>query len=160
MMFLNHVTINKRIMMCHPLRQRIVPDVISPNNNDCGSSLLRQLITAHPDLINMDHDILEAILENPQKYREALELGKSTGKRTTVLVDGTDQHSGKSYLSGEQLPNNLSDGLVEQEKNYRKFLKQAKKGKTVMARLTLNLLKPEIRAKMQDDEKFCADRYI
>lgn len=106
----------------------------------------------------MDPDVLKAILANPQKFREVVDAGLSTGKKTTLIVDGTDQYSGKSYLTGEPLPNDLSEGLLEQGEDYRRKLKNAKKGKTVAVRLPLNLLKPEIRSKMQNEEEFCTKR--
>lgn len=106
----------------------------------------------------MDPDFLKAIIANPQKFHDAVEAGSSTGKKATILVEGTDQFSGKSYLTGEQLPNDLSEGLLEQEKNYRRSLKNSKKGKTIVTRLSLDMLKPEIRSKMQNGEEFCAKR--
>jgi len=107
----------------------------------------------------MDVDLLNAIKADPQKFREAMATGQPGEKLALMMAAaGTDQYSSKSYLTGEPLPKNLSKGLIESQESYRKTLKDAKKGKIVTARLSVNLLKPEIRAKMHNDAEFCEKR--
>ena len=107
----------------------------------------------------MDPDFVNAIKANPTKFAEVVQAGRS-GRKQTLLVDGTDQHSGKGYLSGEPLPNDLSENLMKNMEEYRRVLKNAKKGKTTTTHLSFNLLKPEIRAQMHDADEFCDKRYI
>ena len=68
------------------------------------------------------------------------------------------QFSGKSYLAGEALPLEMSEGIQEYHRNHRKFVKATKKSGITISYADPNLIKPEIAAQMHSVSEFMTER--
>ncbi len=71
---------------------------------------------------------------------------------------GTEQYSGKSYLSGGELPVGLSEEVLDAGKVAHKKLKSMKKVDMPRHFLSANLVNDETKAKMKSADKFVDER--
>ena len=88
---------------------------------------------------------------------QSLQLRRKMSRR----VDSDEpQFSGKSYLEGEPLPLEMSEGITEYHRKHRQFVKATKKSGVSISYIDPDLVTPEISAQMHSVPDFFTKRSV